>query len=107
MNSDEKAEDLSIAQRTEAQQKALKVPVSAVIGYLNRIAPDSKCSFCGTGEYGVVPAPSGGTAGVVSSPVPNVQNLGVWFYFATCTKCGHTVFFNAPLVLREMTKDHE
>ncbi len=92
--------------RRNAQQKALKVPIEAVINFLDRLNPGSKCDFCKTGEYGVVPAPSGGTAGVVATPVPNVQHLGVWFYFATCTTCGHTIFFSAPMVHRAMATDH-
>ncbi len=92
--------------RKAAQERALKVPIDAVIGFLNRISPNCKCSFCGVGDYGVVPGPSGGTAGVVATPVPNVQHLGVWFYFAICTSCGHTIFFSAPAVLKAMTTDH-
>lgn len=107
MSEDEKqAESTEISERKSAQQKALKVPTDALIDHLNRIAPESKCSFCGTGEYGVVPAPSGQTAGVVSVSVPRVQNLGVWFFFATCNSCGHTIFFNAPHIMKMMSEEH-
>jgi len=87
------------------QGRALKVPGDALVDYLNRMSPDNKCSFCYEGEYAVVPGTGGSTAGVVATPVPHVQHLGVWFYLATCRRCGHTVFFNAPFVLAAMAVD--
>ncbi|MEE4332276.1 hypothetical protein V2J70_02145 [Pseudomonas alliivorans] len=108
MDSDDLIQDLPEGKKVNQDQlrKALKVPADALIDYLNRVAPDNKCSFCGVGEYGVVPAPTGGTAGVIATPVPNIRHLGVWFFFATCTTCSHTVFFNAPLAMKKMAEEH-
>ena len=92
---------------TESEDKAVKVPADAVVEYLNRISPGNKCSFCKKGEYGVIPGPAGGTAGVVATPVPHVQHLGVWFYIATCTRCGHTALFNTAFVLKAMTEERQ
>jgi len=89
-------------QTSRDDNPALKVPVEAVVDYLNRVNKDSKCTFCNTGDYGVIPSPSGGTASVVAAPVPNIQHLGVWFFLATCMDCGHTIFFNARHVLAKM-----
>jgi predicted nucleic-acid-binding Zn-ribbon protein len=89
-------------QASRDENPALKVPVQAVVDYLNRIDKDGKCTFCHVGDYGVIPSPSGGTASVVAAPVPNVQHLGVWFFVATCMNCGHTIFFNARHVLAAM-----
>jgi hypothetical protein len=89
-----------------SKNKALQVSGAALVEFLNRVAPDNKCSFCSVGEYTIIPSPSDeGFAGVVATPVPNVQRLGVWFFFASCKNCGHSVFFNAPFVLQAMAKD--
>lgn len=92
--------------RTPHQDKALKVPGQALVDFLNRVAPGNKCCFCNRGEYDVISAPTGGgVAGVVATPVPNVQHLGIWFFVASCDNCGHTALFNSKEVLDSMAKD--
>lgn len=91
---------------TPQQDKALKVPGQALVDFLNRVAPGNKCCFCSRGEYDVISAPTGGNvAGVVATPVPNVQHLGIWFFVASCDNCGHTALFNSKEVLESMTKE--
>jgi hypothetical protein len=108
MSSGNEAKSTVDREKQEAAQKnALKVPVDALIGFLDRANPKSHCSFCKVGEYGVMSAPEGGTAGVVAAPVPNSKTLGIWLYFATCTTCGHTVFFNAPFVMHKMQDEQK
>lgn len=90
----------------EQQNQALKVPGAALADFLNRVAPDNKCSFCRVGEYNIISAPTGGgVSGVVAATVPNVQHLGIWFFLASCKLCGNTALFNCQAVLAAMKKD--
>lgn len=86
--------------------KYLKVPRNAVRDFLERLSPGRKCGFCEHGIYEVAPAPTGGTAGILSSPVPYLKGLGVWFYTATCNACGDTRFFHANKVRKLMSEPH-
>lgn len=86
-------------------KEILNVPIQVIVDYLNGINEHAKCTFCNIGDYGVLPAPTGGTAAVVAAPVPNVQHVGVWFYLATCVNCGNTIMLNARHVLAKMKSE--
>ncbi|MFJ2526237.1 hypothetical protein ACIOWB_24235 [Pseudomonas capeferrum] len=89
-----------------ARVKRLQVPREALRDYLDRMRPGRRCTFCETGLYEAAPAPNGGTAGLVSTPVPHISGLGVWFYSATCTICGDTRLFHANMVRNAMSEEH-
>jgi|SRR5690554_659469 len=69
--------------------------------YLNAIAPNNKCSFCG-GDYGVSPGPDGKGTTLVATPSPTVDGYGVWHFLAACVNCGFTAFFLATHVVQRM-----
>lgn len=79
-------------------RKELKVTPAQLVKYLNDTNESAKCSYCGTGDYGVSSDPTGEIASIVATPVPHVKGLGLWLYTAVCTNCGHVVFFHAPTV---------
>lgn len=88
-----------------SNHKALKVPLDALESYLERVRPGRLCGFCSAGVYQAAPSPSGGTAGVVATPVPNVAKVGAWFFVATCSMCGDTRFFHAGRTMTAMASD--
>lgn len=83
----------------ETMEKTLKVTPEEFVNYLNSIAPTSVCTFCG-GDWGVTASPDGETAALIATPVPNGNGIGVWFFVASCVKCGNSMFFNATRVAR-------
>lgn len=89
-----------------ADHKALKIPKDALEGFLSLMRPGRTCTFCSSGKYQVAPAPTGGTAGVVATPVPNLAKIGVWFFAASCDFCGDTRFFHTGITLKAMVRDH-
>lgn len=89
-----------------AEHKALKVPKDAFEGFLERMRPGRTCSFCSSGKYQVAPSPTGETAGVVATPVPNLPKIGVWFFAASCDFCGDTRFFHTGISFKAMSSDH-
>lgn len=109
MVSDNKTNNVSgeaESENTPEQDRALTVSGRDLVEFLNRVAPDNKCSFCNRGDYNVISAPTkGGIAGVVATPVPNVQHLGIWFFVASCNVCGHTALFNSKEVLDAMDRN--
>lgn len=92
-------ENPRIANR-ESQEQSLKITTKEFLDYLNRINFDAKCSYCGTGDFGVAPNPNGDSAALVATPVPNHNGLGMWLFPATCVECGYTIFFSAPMVTK-------
>lgn len=83
------AEELELSSKITGQQ---------FVDYLNSKGPDVKCSFCGVGEYGVSPNPSGDGTAIISAPAPNHSGIGVWFFPAACVECGFTILFSASFV---------
>jgi len=106
MSGDTEENDQKRDEEFESQVKRLQVPRDALQGFLDRLRGDLKCSFCTTGTYEVAPAPSGGTAGMLSCPVPHIKGLGAWFYSASCSDCGNTQFFLANRARRLMSEPH-
>lgn len=90
----------------EARARKLRVPRNALRDYLERMRPGRRCSFCEKGTYEAVPAPTGGTAGLLSTPVPYIKGLGIWFYSASCDVCGDTRLFHANHVREAMSEEH-
>ncbi len=87
--------------------KPFKVTIDAVRGFLERIRQGLVCEFCRDGVYDVAPYPTDqGLAGIIATPVPDMQNLGAWFYAATCNKCGDSRFFHAHTALAAMRSEH-
>ncbi|RXT99105.1 hypothetical protein B1F73_15155 [Pseudomonas syringae] len=87
--------------------KAFKIPQDALLGYLDRMRPGRACEFCKVGLYEVAPHPSSeGVAGIVATPVPDIQNIGAWFYVVTCNNCGDSRFFHVHKALAAMRSDH-
>jgi hypothetical protein len=83
---------------TEKQQATISIKAQEFLDFLNHHGPESKCVFCGTGEYTVGPGPDGEGALIVATPMPTHQSKGLWFFPASCNKCGYTAFFNAHVV---------
>ena len=86
------------AARSDSDQQNLAVTPKQFVDYLNAVNRDAKCTYCGTGEYGVGADPTGKSASIVATPVPHVQGVGLWFFPATCMSCGYTILFHAPTV---------
>ena len=84
----------------------LKIPRNALRDFMERLRPGRQCEFCKQGVYEAAPAPEGGTAGLLSTTVPHIKGLGVWFYSATCNTCGDTRFFHANKVRKLMSEPH-
>lgn len=103
---DEALPDVPEEADESADHEALKVPKDTFEDFLDRMRPGRICSFCSSGEYQVAPAPTGGTAGVVATPVPNLAKIGVWFFAASCDFCGDTRFFHTGISLKAMERDH-
>lgn len=99
-------DDAAEAELLETRANKLKVPREAFQDFMERMRPGRGCSFCEDGIYHAAPAPSGGTTGIVATPVPYLKGLGVWFYSATCDTCGDTRFFHANHVRSAMGDDH-
>lgn len=95
----------SRAMTEETKLKALQVTAEDFVNYMNSFGEAIRCSYCGTGDYGVAPDPAGKGTAMVATPVPNFKGVGVWFYPATCQSCGHTIFFSASFVSRQIFKD--
>lgn len=85
---------------SRTQELSSKITAQQFVDYLNQKGPDVKCSFCGVGEYGVGPNPSGSATALISTPVPDHSGIGVWFFPAACVECGYTILFNASVVTR-------
>lgn len=90
---------------SERSQRILKVTPKILAEFLNGIAPDSKCTFCGQSEYFVPTDPNGTTAALVTASVPHVQGLGVWMYMLFCPVCGHIAQINAHQVASKIFGD--
>ncbi|MCE1009311.1 hypothetical protein [Pseudomonas monteilii] len=99
---DDEAEDEFFQERV----RNLKIPRNALRDFMERLRPGRQCEFCKQGVYEAAPAPEGGTAGILSTPVPYIKGLGVWFYSATCNTCGDTRFFHANKVRKLMSEPH-
>lgn len=99
---DDEAEDEFFKERV----RNLKIPRNALRDFMERLRPGRQCEFCKQGVYEAAPAPEGGTAGILSTPVPHIKGLGVWFYSATCNTCGDTRFFHANKVRKLMSEPH-
>ncbi|MBC3196997.1 hypothetical protein [Pseudomonas poae] len=107
MSDDEKdfPQDEAQAQPGGSEHKVLNMLGEDLASYLNSLSPENKCTFCHVGDYAVAASPGNpDIAGVVATPVPNVQHIGLWFYVATCDNCGHAIFFNARAIVRSMSK---
>lgn len=85
----------------EMTSKTIEVTPEEFVEYLNSIAPQSMCTFCG-GEWGVSATPDGKTAAFVAAQVPNHSGVGVWFFLASCVDCGNSMLFNASHVTRSI-----
>lgn len=95
----------SDSMNSDRAQRILKVTPQHLAEFLNEIAPDSKCSFCGKSEYFVPTDPNGTTAALVTASVPHVKGLGVWMYMLVCPTCGHIAHINAHQVASKMFGD--
>lgn len=104
--SEEDNDELAQSPSTIRKQKIARVPLQSFEDYLERMRPGRSCCFCTGGTYIPAPSPQGGTAGVVATPAPNVAKIGVWFFAATCDKCGDTRLFHAPLAYDSMMSEH-
>lgn len=90
---------------SERSKRILKVTPQLLAEFLNKIAPDSKCSFCGQAEYFVPTDPNGTSAALITAAVPHVKGLGAWMYMVICPKCGHTALFNAHHLAPKIIED--
>lgn len=82
-----------------------QVTPTQFVEYLNSHGPNTKCDFCGVGEYGVGTNIDGEFAPLVAAPVPTHKHVGVWFFIAACVECGNTKFFSANQVVRSVFKE--
>lgn len=88
----------------EERDKSLHLSSDDLVTYLNKVAPDAKCSFCGKGDYGVGSLPENQRAVMVATPVAGLKGVGVWFYPVACVLCGHTIFFSATHVSKALAR---
>lgn len=85
----------------ESKARYSKVSPQDFVGFLNEKGSngiDTKCLYCQSGEISVFPSPDGKMAAMVSSPIPDGSGLAIWSYVASCTNCGHLLFFSASFV---------
>lgn len=85
----------------ETKARYSKVSPHDFVDFLNEKGSNgknTKCLYCHTGEISVFPSPDGKMAAMVSSPIPDGSGLAIWSYVASCTNCGHLLFFSASLV---------
>lgn len=84
------------------QEITKKITADEFVKYLNEFGPNTKCSFCGNGDYGVGQNPTDSATSMVATPVPDHNGVGLWFFPATCLDCGHTIFFSATKVAKKI-----
>lgn len=97
------------ASPTEEEQQrideARSVTISDVTQFLNEVAPDAKCLFCGKDEFMVIGQPETDMPLIVSMPIPKQRNRGVWSYPVVCRNCGFTLLFNTAHVSDAVHKE--
>ncbi|BCA30168.1 hypothetical protein [Metapseudomonas otitidis] len=89
-------------QPVDPKERYLKIRPQQFVDFLNVRAPEARCPYCRNGDFEVSPGPDGKTIGAVATPVPHIQNLGVWLYFATCNNCGFVAFFHSAFVAKQI-----
>lgn len=90
---------------SERSQRVLKVTPGLLAEFLNKVAPDAKCTYCGQAEYFVPTDPNGESAALVTAAVPHVKGIGAWMYMLICPNCGHTALFNAHHIAPKIIED--
>ncbi|WP_152690448.1 hypothetical protein [Pseudomonas fluorescens] len=101
----EEGSEVVITSGSERKQKISTVQLKFFEDYLERMRPGRSCAFCSEGIYKPAPSPKGRTAGVIATPSANIAKVGVWFFIATCNKCGDTRFFHAPQTYDSIAED--
>lgn len=89
----------------DKQEAVLNLDPRKLVNFLNakgKNGADTKCLYCGVGDYAVSPGPTGQGSAVVSAPAPNVKGKGAWFYIAICTNCGNTQLFSCAHVAQDV-----
>lgn len=90
---------------SSADRRERRVSADMLVAYLNKVAPHSRCAFCGEGEYAIPSDPTGESASMVATPIPHMKSVGLWLYTAVCRNCANVVFFHAPMIATQIFKD--